>query len=72
MATIAEARAATAARIKAREDEAAAEAEAAKPEEAPAEPKSEGGFFSSFFGRAEAIDSVVEGRKENQTTDSDN
>ena len=49
---------------------AAAQAEAAEPEE-------DEGFFSSFFGRDETVDAAVEAaeqgkRRENQSTDSNN
>ncbi len=49
---------------------AAAEAAAAKKAAEPVEEEKESGFFSAFFGRGEAIDDAVEGRRTRQSTDS--
>jgi hypothetical protein len=35
-------------------------------------PKKEKGFFDSFFNRGDAIDEAVEGKRDNQSTDSSN
>lgn len=46
--------------------------EKAIPKEAVPTPEKEKGFFDSFFDRDKTIDEAVEGRRKNQSTDSNN